>query len=632
MDLEQQENPPPKKESKSEEKKSCEDNYEDEEFENYDDDFEDVVVKKTKGSKVNAFAPDLRKPKTPLVESKKQEAVHPGKFTSMYPTRKGQSRSNLVQQEVEDFDDVKAIGIDEGSKKGGNQRCKDILSRVKLQSSRIDLFEQHSLPPWECYIRSIGAGGLKRQSFTQTNSDACDMDIQTDPIDTSELYCQGPFCGLLTDDNDDLNLKNLSQLTDEMEKVLEENISFLFTGVQESKISEEPTAVFASRTINIDDLGDMSDRMVKDLHFSQSNSNVLVAALAPFPGSTVSSRLLMWDVGSKTPLLLATLVCESRITCSLISPVTSNIVIAGTEDGSIYMWNIKLSASDRTYLPICYTGFEDIHLSCIVELVLLPNATAFQFASMDDTSVVHVWNVLESDEPTLNSDFKLVHISEIPTTLLPGAMTLRFHPTDSNQLFVATSTGSISHCTRQGLFASPKKYTLNKPLDMRYSMVNMNACGVIATSIEFNPVAHEIFAAGFSDGTFALFHSKHASPLKTFTMTSEMSTKCGFGFLPIERVCWSSSSVLFVYDAGFNIYIWDFAADVDAPILTSKNENVKLEHAKPIVTYSPGMGSLSRIATVTSNSKIEFHLLNPSTSPRQMNDANELEQLFFNIF
>mmetsp|Transcript_11369 Transcript_11369/g.36355 ORF Transcript_11369/g.36355 Transcript_11369/m.36355 type:complete len:949 (-) Transcript_11369:206-3052(-) len=647
--------------------------YEDDDFEDYDDDFEEVdeaaaaaaaaaftpATKSPKPQSKNMFAPDMRsrRAETDGCEArggrgqfKKVAVVR--RNSSGQRARRGQDDAALWRDN-DDLDRLDQVGIQVASHGALSQRVKDLKSRISLQQCRIDVFEQYSLPKWEFYIRSVGAGGTHRQTFTQTNDDACDVGIQAEPLEQADVFCQGEDSGsarfspeaggevdakveeksgmepdALADEQTDL--AGLAALTRMIEVLIEETAADSAAGRGESKSGEEELEDLITRPVRLVDAADaslcLSERQVIDLSYSGSVAHILATAHSPRqdaaelvrtdPGWRLawSSIVCIWDLTESQPRLERLLTSESRISKILLSPWGGSACVAGCDEGSLLVWDLREAASVTDPLaPVFNTAAprtlreRDDHMSdvcCLTHLksaartgvrgAALAQSISFQFASLDSQGGVRVWTLLESAaaaqnhgesgdaasraaEPGMSATGKLkLHLADslsvFPGTFLdagPISTCLAMFPNDASQLVVGTASGSVVHLSRFAGTVSPREYCIGPALGQRVAMVLHEQVGAAVSCIAFHPKLDDYFLVGYATGTIALFHTRSAMPLRKWEMVTSSLPSTATGFAPVSAVRWStdSDSAFYVMDGAGQLCLWDLATSADSPIL-----------------------------------------------------------------
>jgi len=638
----------PTRVTSSQREEDDEDNYDDDDFEDYDDDFEDdeqdelqvfnpVKASALKSPKArNQFAPSLRS------SSKREEkqmddasGAKMGKFTQVQ-MQKAKGRTKATRRSTRDglvdLDSLNEVGISFENAGYRSNRNKEIRSLVKLQQCKIDVFSHHALPKWEFYMRTVGAGGTCRQTFTQTNDDACDMGIQTDGIEVKTSYVGGddggdgePMCEEKLAEED---LRGLGRLTEMCEILLEEN-SALFTGKEETSFS-------ACEFV----LGNVPGDTV-DIVYSATLSHVLLSAHVEGERST----LCLWDLNNpETPFRVA--ICEDVVTKCLLSPRNPNVLIAGSESGVVFVWDMRNVTDSNPVKPTyCTAACDEMHESGICELRLVQSSMTrgysdfgFQFASLDTYGVIHIWSVLNhTQQPEqdhgifLGGTAKLLHVDKVVSFPEEDAMatSFQFHPSDASQIFVTSTCGRIVHLTRFGTGIPPKSYDPGVDAGLRYSMVDIFTCGIIATSIDFHPILENYFLVGFSTGSFALYHVGKSPPLKVWQATTQADPSKGFGFSGVSRILWSKTTptVFFVYDELSTLYLWNLKQDPYTPAYTQHSE--KPPTMKTLFAVSPSLvkvmsPSLTILDPAGDMIVHKLHSLGPTTT--------QVEKLLLDLF
>lgn len=401
-----------------------EDSYADD-FEDYRDDFEDppdepeskvnasintgdlqhrLSAKSPKTQsrkKSNPFAPQIRKAGEEVDE---ENFVSPAKTSTptkgafkrelRKPPRRNSSRrgdreglQTLDQSENE-------VGVSMGDTGG---RCQEIRSRVTFRKVRIDIFEQHSLPPWEFYMRSVAAGGNRRQAFTQTNDDATEIEIQTEEIPMSDAYTDQESAGQVNkvsaniqtdiDENEEKQIAlsgseekvshgdefEIEEFESEVDAGILQQLELMcIATIEENNVMYDPQ--FSTKTPKPSKSSNLIDekivirsytpglalksRSINDVVTSNSLRKVFVSVHGPCHVDDVVDEEAVTDKGEAMRISKSSILClwDLRVSSSepqwymscigvakkaVLSPGSVSVVLAGMDDGTLFAWDLR---------------------------------------------------------------------------------------------------------------------------------------------------------------------------------------------------------------------------------------------------------------------------------------------------
>ena len=571
------------------------DAYGDDDFEDYEEDFEDFEddgednsakptlmidnEEKEKSDEKERIQEPIRMSKTLSPELKPRRPV-PGR--GAFKSSRSDKQKEMPSLNLASAANGVSMGLDRRGK-----RLAEIRKRVRLQVERIDVFEIPSMDPWDFYIRSVGLKGLKRQVFCQTNEDAREMSIQTEQIDVQERGISMPE----RYDDDSASGKGTSQLeidprakfpglgvsTQICEVFLEENLaefrSEMHNRENTSHSHESPTCV--SEAVFRHPWPDwLHARRVVSVTFSFYN-HIVMTAHGPDEAAAKRQRnslmLCLWDLFSpEKPMKV--LLGEGTTTVCLLTPVRLSYAVAGTEEGSIQVWDLSSQCNAKTAVsgdilpsPSFSTDFlidsNLTHSTKIVDVVCTVSTSGhFHVASLDESMAVHLWALVRMKQgddyvrgASAGSAVQLVHVSKIgvPQSLLGSnkmplahlgakAFALAFDPSDAKRLYAASSNGNVYALSRFGAPEPPTTYYAD-------------SLSCAATSIAFNPFIETIFLVGYDDGSVSLFDTGSSTALGTFCPGPTSRGE------PVISLAWSPSrpDVFFVEDGAHIVHAWD---------------------------------------------------------------------------
>ncbi|XP_036086479.1 WD repeat-containing protein 60 isoform X4 [Rousettus aegyptiacus] len=550
----------------------CTANFEDD-FEDYEDDFEVCDGDDDDGTN----EPESREKLEELPPARKKEIQEIQKAINAENERVGALSSKLLQKHGR-TERQRGPGKDANNSPSRASVCGifvDFATASHRQKSRTQALKQKTrsakllrlidldfsftfslldLPPvneYDMYIRNFGKKNT-RQAYVQCNEDDVERDIQTEELETREVWTQHPGEGAAVS----------------------------------------------------------GDRKVSCLHASRVQGQTVVSVHGlpeTAPASPLDSRfvLCVWDVWRPSGPQKV-LVCESEVTCCCLSPCKAFLLFAGTAHGSVVVWDLREDSRLHRYLRLgdcCWTfrtatfstdgvltpvnhrspvqAVEPVSASTYKKqsFVLSPFAAqeemsglSFHIASLDEGGVLNVWVVVELPKADIAGSIsdlgllpggriKLVHSAAIHLSdslsrkgdALWGAtqtLNVKFLPSDPNHFIAGTNMGLISHGTRQDLRVSPKSF---KPQQHSMRPVKVNV-------IDFSPFGEPIFLAGCSDGSLRLHQLASDCPLMQWGHST--------GGRAVTGLQWSLTrpAVFLVQDDASCVYVWDLLESTLGPV------------------------------------------------------------------
>ncbi|XP_037691636.1 cytoplasmic dynein 2 intermediate chain 1 isoform X2 [Choloepus didactylus] len=329
-------------------------------------------------------------------------------------------------------------------------------------------FSLLDLPPvneYDMYIRNFGKKNTK-QAYVQYNEDNIERDIQTEEIDTREVWTQHPGESTVVSgggENRDISDATVIPKIDtpRLSNFLRAACQVVAVLLEEDRLAAEPnwnlraqdnTYFFSDSSSQLNTrVPFLQNRKVSYLHASQVQRQTVVSVHG-LPDKTFSNQLdgryilCVWDIwqpsGPQKVLL-----CESEVTCCCFSPFKAFLLFAGTVHGSVVVWDLREDSRIHHYVKLndCFWTFrtatfstdgiltsvshqsplqaiEPISTSVYKKqnFVLSPFSTqeeisglSFHIASLDESGVLNVWVVVELPKADLAGS-----ISDLG--LLPG--------------------------------------------------------------------------------------------------------------------------------------------------------------------------------------------------------------------
>ncbi|XP_026307285.1 WD repeat-containing protein 60 isoform X3 [Piliocolobus tephrosceles] len=306
------------------------------------------------------------------------------------------------------------------------------------------------LPPvneYDMYIRNFGKKNTK-QAYVQCNEDNVERDIQTEEIETREVWTQHPGESTVVsggseqrDISDAVVMPKID--TPRLCSFLRAACQVMAVLLEEDRLAAEPSwnlraqdrALYfsdSSSQLNTS-LPFLQNRKVSSLHASRVQRQMVVSvhdlpekAFAPLLDSKYV--LCVWDIWQPSGPQKV-LICESQVTCCCLSPCKAFLLFAGTAHGSVVVWDLredsrlhhsmKLSDGFWTFRTATFStdgiltsvnhqsplqAVEPISASVHKKqsFVLSPFSTqeemsglSFDIASLDESGVLNVWVVVE---------------------------------------------------------------------------------------------------------------------------------------------------------------------------------------------------------------------------------------------
>ncbi|KAM4874644.1 cytoplasmic dynein 2 intermediate chain 1 isoform 1-T1 [Thomomys bottae] len=311
-------------------------------------------------------------------------------------------------------------------------------------------FSLLDLPPvneYDMYIRNFGKKNTK-QAYVQYNEDNVERDIQTEDIDTREVWTQHPGeSALVSGGSSDRDLSDAAIVlkidTPRLSGFLRAACQVVAVLLEEDRLAAKPSWQLTAED-NSPHVSDSSCQLNTDLLFLQ-NRKVLclhasqvqrqtVVSVHDLPGKTFSppldNRFLLcvWDIWQPSGPQKV-LICESKVTCCCFSPFKAFLLFAGTVHGSVVVWDLREDSRIHHYVRLsdCFWTFRTPtfstdgiltsvnHQSSLQAIepvatsvykkqsfVLSPFATqeemsglSFHIASLDESGILNMWVVVE---------------------------------------------------------------------------------------------------------------------------------------------------------------------------------------------------------------------------------------------
>ncbi|XP_060771581.1 cytoplasmic dynein 2 intermediate chain 1 [Neoarius graeffei] len=596
---------------------------------------------------------------------------------------KSLSRKSRTYSRAIDFTAARQREINQQATDKQKKRSAELLRLIELDFSVTECLLD--LPPvheYDLYIKSYGMANTK-QAYVQCNEDNIERDTQTEETDVTDTWTQHPAessvaCGgprvsqntagesvtRTTQDSKHL-AAFLRSATQVMAVLLEENIA------ESNSVKKLQSQIhahsFSDGCVHLNTkLNFLQGRQVTLLHFSQTQTHTFLSVHTPCSSSsdvTLDSQTLVcvWNIWEpSTPQSI--LVCEAEVQSCCFSPGKATLVFAGTDVGSVLVWDLREHSSSHSHIRVCEeewtlrhpTFSTDAvlsgagHFSSVVSVEpvlvnigaglrdpLLPDqeeslGLSFQLGSLDENGLLNLWVVVElpkAEDSGSQTDLglrpggkvKLLHTSSLQTTRRMDkgvvgvashlSFILKFLPSDSNHYFVGSNMALVRHGTRHGVQAVPKLY---RPKDGERPVDVM--------ALEFCPTGEPFFLAGCSDGSMRL----HALPYE--------EAVCEWAVSPSRRAvqCIRFSptrcSVFFTLDSASVLHIWDLTQRDESPLITHDFQADPVS-AMAVFGDAHKQNPYSGIALAKHSGRLEIHFLLPSLTLPQASDMEKLRSM-----
>jgi WD40 repeat protein len=329
------------------------------------------------------------------------------------------------------------------------------------------------------------------------------------------------------------------------------------------------------------------NRSVLDVTFSPVVNSQFVATYGPVQGDGFlrdRGFVCVWQA-QDTEKPAHVLTCDGQPTCACFAATSPFIVVAGTAEGGVVLWDLREPMSAHESIKVGqHTALlrrptfcsdaqrRDNHLASIVRIMPneanqdeeaplqgddgdLASTGSSKFASVDEQSFVSIWVAVQVStagerDPGLSphGSVRLVRSAwfsplasspDADMTLVARTSDICFNPTDPSQYLLATDTGRV---VRGARFAGDTLFP------RFYGYYDWPPAASVATS----PAAPGCFLAGYTDGALRLFSLESELPI------AEWQGFIGAGH-GVHRVLWSLTrpNIFFVIDTAGYMHIFD---------------------------------------------------------------------------
>ncbi|XP_016528678.1 WD repeat-containing protein 60 isoform X1 [Poecilia formosa] len=686
-----------------------------EDFEDYEEDFEDMHESADEGEDDDEGEDNDGEEVQTAEQSKEIEAIRRAMAEENERVGTAQSRSSTAREEEQNrpkwskgsernesktsrhgkFINFVAAKQREISKKVATKQMKrstELLRLIDLDFSMT--FSLLDIPPvseYEMYIKSFGNANTQ-QAYVQCNEDNADRYVQTEEVEICEKWTQHPpeYNGACGDPNFSQDAQDKSRtdllldsqcLMSFVRSASQVMVVLLEEDQAERKSLRKPktktdSLSFSDGSLQLNTkLPFLLGRQISLVQFSQVQKHIMLsvhmptskASTAGLDGCTVICVWNIWEPSRPQKILIY----ESEVQCCCFSPGKSTLVFAGTQVGSVVLWDLREYASNHYRLKIGDhewtlrhpTFSTDAvmsgsgHVSPVTSVEVVPSFVAgglrpevallaseeessglsFQLASLDENGILNFWVVVElprGNEAGSPTDLglrpggrvKLLHSSSLLTVQRPllkeaaktrpsQTLLLKYHPTDSNHFFIGTNLGLVRHGTSHGLKAPPQFY---RSQEMEERTVDIN-------SIHFSPFRPNLFLVGCADGSIRMHAVSHDQPVAEWMN--------GTGGEAVVSLQWTQTrpAVFCVLDAASNLHIWDMLKDDGQPVMT---ETFRDDRVTAMAAFgdSGQQNTYSGIALAHKSGNIELQYFTPSLTLPNPAEEGKLESIMTEAF
>ncbi|KAI8618361.1 hypothetical protein BC830DRAFT_1109188 [Chytriomyces sp. MP71] len=658
--------------------------YYDDEFDAYDEDFDDFDTEENEEESVAHDDQSQANPEPEVSQTSSEEDIRD-------KDRKGNVNQTYIIQKM-------------------LRRAKDIKELIDFDVAIYDIFEMTPLNEYEQYIRDFGSSNTA-QASTQCNEDNAEVEIQTDDWFVEDKWTQAPQeamkdCESGRPDLPSLDLERISWDRQEKKSMVQQKrvnattldsislVRFIKSAGQVMDVLLEENTLGQAGYCETGDASNLriSHGMIKlKLQSVFGRRSVIKAAYSDIDYRTLVTSWSLPDepksnldfkgiltvyrfTDSVAPQQI--LLCDSAITTFLVPQQAPHLVLAGTVDGGISLFDLRESDPPTAYpelkkvphkLPTyCVDGLfglDTFHCTPIVAILEIRNAEeaseesfsefkdshTFQVISMDDAGHVQHWHVLEisslESQKYSDSDYGLAIGGKVRMVRGPDfdvdnnpeetkciqITAADMNPSSPDKLLMGTKTGLIHNESR---FRNT-----SFPAEFRTTHSSLHASDHV-TSLASNPHTPRVFLGTYTSGCIALFSTSTALPLMTWKLSASAL---------LARWSRHRPSVFYVLDAKSVLHVWDLLEQEAAPtfVVAVANEAGKKNRAV-IVALSPALmstgaasgssatastsslaSSANRNASLAigySNGDLEVHFLNEELVEQMVDEAEQFDQ------
>uniref|UniRef100_A0A2K5YVN4 Cytoplasmic dynein 2 intermediate chain 1 n=1 Tax=Mandrillus leucophaeus TaxID=9568 RepID=A0A2K5YVN4_MANLE len=539
------------------------------------------------------------------------------------------------------------------------------------------------LPPvneYDMYIRNFGKKNTK-QAYVQCNEDNVERDIQTEEIETREVWTQHPGESTVVSGGNILDSVGSRLFFTLLCSFINAGYPVMAVLLEEDRLAAEPSwnlraqdgaLSFSDSSSQLNtSLPFLQNRKVSSLHASRVQRQMVVSvhdlpekAFVPLLDSKYV--LCVWDIWQPSGPQKV-LICESQVTCCCLSPFKAFLLFAGTAHGSVVVWDLredsrlhhsmKLSDGFWTFRTATFStdgiltsvnhqsplqAVEPISTSVHKKhsFVLSPFSTqeemsglSFHIASLDESGVLNVWVVVELPQADIAGS-----VSDLG--LMPGGRVKLVHSAviqlgDSlshkdNEFWGTTQTLNVKFLpsdpnhfivgTDMGLIS----HGTRQDLRVAPKLFKPQQCGIRPVKvnvIDFSPFGEPIFLAGCSDGSIRLHQLSSTFPLLQWDSSTDSHAVTGLQWSPTRP------AVFLVQDDTSNIYIWDLLQSDLGPVVKHHLSPNRLVAMAAVGEPEKAGGSFLALVLARTSGSIDIQHLKRQWAAPEGDERNRLRLL-----
>ena len=541
------------KKEKDEDEDEDGDDYEDD-FEDYEDDFEDEEQEEDEReqeedvtAKIPAFRQELQELQRKRQQGE-QESLQSQKPLVDHAASAPKPRIYDPQQALQRQQQVQLASMLRG-------RAAKLLETVQLGVTAMVLFEIEPASSYELYKRKFGQQAVKEASSQcPVLEEREEVEVQTEDPEVQHVGAQVPEdmgasgeeskdSSSSADATEKVDMIQLAKFLSRAGRLCEALMDSSATKAPEVDTSGLKTTF--SRPASNFVVSFLKGRSVVDLAYLPDASHKVAVAYAPMEEATPADRIYkkglccVWQVRQRDPISI--LVCEAGLTCCCTIPRKPFLVVAGSQDGSLFLWDLREPIDKHVRMDIRgrmrhvqYPTYStdwlasDNHQDQVVKVLPVghhakrpaQSTSAFQIASVDASGVVIFWTIAEMQTPETGGSLLDLGLNVGSKVKLVQNNRLKLECPDAPHAVDYRSKEELELMESMGGFQAFDAAC--KPDDP--------ASLVVATDVGMILQASRFGGSSTASSSSSLSHPPHQ------TSASSLSTSCGFfsgrGLLP----------------------------------------------------------------------------------------------------
>jgi WD repeat-containing protein 60 len=490
-------------------------------------------------------------------------------------------------------------------------RIKCIRSSVQLCEEEFDLFELQPVREYDSYVRETGLGCISSVAC-QYNDEWIDVSTQTETNVQVDAGAQCPEDSMMQSRATDTILLQsfVQQAASLLESVLTSNL-MTHSGVGCGKQTLSSTLLSSeSKSVGSSTVSDhlrldttvatlLHNRRMVDASIHTRVHPIGMAVAFDHPSAPVpeakhtdhihrrlmqASVICIWTLplpkNGAANFPTEILYCDASISCMYMHPLLTHLVFAGTDEGSIVLWDLREDPSMHTRLSLSPStdalattcrhptfatdaiadldaeGGSIIQLDSIVDT----QAASVQLFSLHESGACTAWTTVElhkGDWTGSKTDYglfvggrvKLMKSMQVPLKRQhQSVLGMCINPHDASDILIAQSNGVIRRINRFGDPVQPSSFS---PVES--FSAQLPAC----TSIAFCSETAGYFAAGYSDGSVCVFRTDSSESI----CSGFASTVCSIAGDAVVRLSFDKNDHIIAALASGSVALFAFSSD-----------------------------------------------------------------------